>query len=170
MKKTILLALAILYAAAITAQNQATLADAQISFVFVSKKVNGTLSGFRSSSTIDLQTITNSKFKGTVDATTLDTDNFLRNWSLKGDKYFDVDNFPELRFEGTMITETPNGFTVNGDLTLKGITKPFAIDFQWAGKKLVGKGKLNTTDYGIEIIKKKREDNEVTIQFSFAVK
>ena len=150
-------------------QNQGILSHAEISFTFVSKNVKGTISGFNSSSRIDLNNISNSKFKGSVETTSLDSGNFLRNWSLKSGKYFDTDTYPTISFESTSIIAEDLGFTVAGQLNMKGISKPITIAFREEDGTLVGTTALYSTDFGIDIIKKSREANKVLVEMSFKV-
>lgn len=169
MKKIILLILVSCTTAFLFGQDQGTLSDADISFTFVSKKVNGTISGFSSSSKIDKNNISSSKLNGSVDTKTLDSGNFLRNWSLKGGKYFDTDTYPTIHFKSTSIEELKVGFIVTGQLTIKGISKPITIAFQDEGNRLVGSTTLFSSDFGINIMKKSREANKVVVKMSFKV-
>jgi polyisoprenoid-binding protein YceI len=48
---------------------------------------------------------------------------------LKGSDFFDVDKFPQLTFHSTRIERTgENGLKVDGDITLRGITRPMTLD------------------------------------------
>ncbi|MRH99539.1 hypothetical protein GH721_03240 [Kriegella sp. EG-1] len=145
-----------------------TIKSAEISFNFVAKDVDGTISGFSSDSQIDLNAIENSKFKGTVSVKTIKTGIFLRDWALKGSKYFNEELHPKLLFESTAIQKTAKGFTVQGILTIKAIEKPLSISFIKNGKQLIGTATLNTSDYGINI-KKQDEDNTVNVSLSFTL-
>ncbi|WP_350285771.1 YceI family protein [uncultured Croceitalea sp.] len=151
----------------LTAQNKA-IKSAEVTFEFVAKGVDGTIAGFTSASTIDFDNLQNSVFKGAVAVETLDTDNGLRNWSLKGRKYFNEDSYPKISFESTTITQKDDTYKVQGTLTLKGTKKPLTITFTKNGNTLVGKASLYTSDFGINI-KKKREDNLVKITFRFVL-
>ena len=51
------------------------------------------------------KSLENSIFKGSVDSKTLDTNNGLRNWSLRSGKYFDVDDHPKITFESKEISK-----------------------------------------------------------------
>lgn len=150
----------------VTAQNT-TIKSSKISFTFASKNVKGTLIGFESTSNIDLNAIENSKFKGTVDAATIDTGNSVRNWSLRRGKYFDVDKYPKITFESSSIVASANGFTVKGQLTIKATTKPITIDFIRTDTSFTGTTTLFSSDYGITIIKKEKEKNKVDVKFVF---
>ena len=53
---------------------------------------------------------------------------------LKGDKWIDVAQFPEIIFKSTQVTVTGNNAAdVTGDLTLHGITKPVTLKITYNG-------------------------------------
>lgn len=139
--------------------------SAEVTFNYVSKDVDGTISGFESTSKVDLDNLESSKFKGSVDVGTIKSGIFLRDWSLKGSKYFDADQYPKIYFESNNITATSNGFLVTGTLTIKNIKKSVAFDFKRNGKQLIGTTTLFSSDYGIHI-KKKHEDNKVLVKIT----
>lgn len=143
-----------------------TIKSGEITFNFVSKDVDGHISGFESSSTLDLEKPENSKFKGSVAVKTIRTGIFLRDWSLKGGKYFDEDEHPKIYFVSSAITSTSDGFTVRGMLTIKDNDKLVTIDFKKNGNQLIGTTTLYSSDFGINI-KKKRDDNKVIVQMVF---
>ena len=151
----------------LTAQNT-TIKSAEITFEFVSKGVDGTIAGFTSASTIDFDNLENTVLKGSVAVETLDTNNGLRYWSLKGRKYFNEDSYPKIYFESTAIIQEAETYKVKGTLTLKGTKKPLTITFTKNGNTLIGKASLYTSDFGINI-KKKREDNLVKVTFRFVL-
>ena len=152
----------------ITGQKTSTITSAEITFEFVSKSVKGTLEGFESQSTIDWDTLENSSFKGSVQSKTLDTNNGLRNWSLRSGKYFDVDDYPLITFESNQVTQTNDALLVKGILSIKGIEKEITITFKRNGKQLIGTTSIYSIDYGIKI-KKNREDNLVKVKMTFDV-
>ncbi|PKB00533.1 polyisoprenoid-binding protein YceI [Flavobacteriaceae bacterium MAR_2009_75] len=145
------------------AQNTTDISSADITFTFISKNVEGSVSGFKSSSNIDLAHIENSKFVGSVAVETLKTGNFIRDWSLKGNKYFDADSHPRLSFESTEIVKMDDGsYSVNGNLTIKGIEKPITFRIERRDNRLLGTTTLFTSDFDIHI-KDQREDNKVIV-------
>jgi len=90
--------------------------------------------------------------------------NFLRDWSLKG-KYFDEDNYPKINFKSTAVEQLGDKIKVTGELTIKATTKTQVFEFTKNNKQLIGSGTLNAFDYGIKI-KKKRQDNTVTVNIT----
>ncbi len=157
----LLLILAILWVGQVNAQS--VIVSAEISFVFVSKDVEGTIGGFSSESSIDLEQLLNSRFKGAVLVDDLRTGNFLRDWSLKSSKYFDSDEYPNILFQSTDIIEKDGGFVVSGQLSIKDVSRNTSIVFRREGKKLTGTTAIYSSDFGIDI-KKKREDNLVEVK------
>jgi len=143
--------------------------DANISFTFVAKDVNGTLEGFTATSTIDWENPENSVIEGAVLSKTIKTGNFLRDWSLKGSTYFNVDDYPTISFKSTAVKKEGNVLLIDGDLTIKGITKPISIRFTKTGKKLKGTATLFSSDFDITILKKGRISNKVLVRFDLEI-
>ncbi len=156
----------LLMLAPVLAMGQQKIASAKISFEFVDKGVKGTISGFESRSKLDWDNLEASVLEGTVATETLDTNNGLRNWSLKSGKYFDKSDHPKIHYKSSSITKNGDLYLVEGSLTIKGISKTLPIRFTSEGKQLIGTATLYSSDFDIKI-KKKREDNKVTVRFEF---
>lgn len=150
------------------AQKPVKIVSAEITFEFVSKKVKGTINGFESQSRIDWNNLENSYFKGSVESKSLDTDNGLRNWSLRSGKYFDVDDYPRITFESTNVQREGDSLMVTGILNIKGNEKEILITFKKKGQQLIGTTSLYSIEYGIKI-KKKREENLVNVKMVFDI-
>lgn len=71
--------------------------------------------------------IAKSTVKITVDVSTIDTGVAARDADLKSDKWFDVAKFPTATFTSTGISKSGDGLTINGDLTLHGVTKAVVL-------------------------------------------
>lgn len=52
---------------------------------------------------------------------------------LKGDDFFDVANHPTARFVSTGVTPAGDRWTMNGNLTIKGVTKPVQLTVRFVG-------------------------------------
>ncbi|MEO0571672.1 MAG: YceI family protein [Bacteroidota bacterium] len=142
-------------------QNEFT--SAKITFEFPSKNVKGSIEGFESQSQIDWKVPSNSIFKGSVASATLDTNNGLRNWSLRGSRYFNVKDYPKIVYSSRAVRKIGTSWMVEGDLMIKGNTKSVSFEFKEDNGKLIGKASLYSSDFGIKI-KKSREDNLVLIK------
>ncbi|MBV9440350.1 MAG: YceI family protein, partial [Candidatus Eremiobacteraeota bacterium] len=61
------------------------------------------------------------------DVTKLTTQNDRRDSELRGPDWFDAARYPTMTFVMRSISGTPQAFTMTGDLTLHGQTKPITI-------------------------------------------
>jgi polyisoprenoid-binding protein YceI len=64
----------------------------------------------------------------TLDVKSIDTKSADRDADLRGDSWFDVTKYPTITFKSTSIVAGAGGaFTMNGDLTMHGVTKPVTL-------------------------------------------
>jgi polyisoprenoid-binding protein YceI len=73
---------------------------------------------------------TKSTINITIDVSTVDTGVGMRDNDLKSDHFFDVAQFPTATFVSTSVAKSGNGFTVTGNLTLHGVTKPVTLSVE----------------------------------------
>lgn len=115
--------------------------------------VDGSFTGFDGSITFDPQNTATATFDVSVNAATVNTDNNLRDEHLKADGYFDVKNNPRIRMVSDKITGKNGSYVFNGQLTIKGKTKPVSFPFTSSAVSdgLVFKGsfKINRRDFGV---------------------
>lgn len=66
-----------------------------------------------------------------IDAKTVNTGNDMRDNHLRGEDFFDVKNYPQIRFVSVKVDGTKKNGTlfVSGKLTMKGITKDVSFPF-----------------------------------------
>ncbi len=166
MRKIVIVIFVFAFQSYLLGQEYRKIASASINFVFVEKDVEGSFEDFSSTSTIDLETIENSNFSGSVTTESIKTGNFLRDWSLRGDKYFNADEFPKITFKSNKVTKEQALILVDGILTIKGISNPIQIRFKKEKNQLIGSTALFSSDYDITILKKGKESNKVMVNFT----
>ena len=71
--------------------------------------------------------ITKSTVNATIDVTGVDTGEDARNNHLKSADFFDVATYPTATFASTSVAKSGDGLTINGNLTLHGVTKPVVL-------------------------------------------
>jgi polyisoprenoid-binding protein YceI len=97
-------------------------------------KVRGSFNDFEASGYFDAASPEKSHVEVTIKATSIDTRNADRDAHLRSNDFFDMDNFPEITFVSTNVELVdPGTYRVTGDLTIKGVTKPVSIDFEYTG-------------------------------------
>jgi polyisoprenoid-binding protein YceI len=74
--------------------------------------------------------VTKSTVTATIDLTGLDTGEDARNTHLKSPDFFDVANNPSATFTTTSVAKSDSGLTINGNLTVHGVTKPVVLNAQ----------------------------------------
>jgi polyisoprenoid-binding protein YceI len=97
-------------------------------------KVRGSFNEFEGSGYFDPDDPSRSRLELTIKAHSIDTRHPDRDAHLRSNDFFDMENHPEIRFVSTSVEPLVDGrFRVNGDLTIKEVTKPVAIDFEYTG-------------------------------------
>ncbi|MBI3419360.1 MAG: polyisoprenoid-binding protein [Proteobacteria bacterium] len=76
----------------------------------------------------------NSKVDTTIDIASVDTHNAKLEDELRNDQWFNAVKFPTATFHSTKITRTaPDLFTMEGDLTMMGVTHPVTLNVAFHG-------------------------------------
>jgi polyisoprenoid-binding protein YceI len=70
----------------------------------------------------------------TFSAKDIDTQSADRDKDLRSADWFEVDKFPTMTFVSKSVTGTPQAFTLVGDLTMHGVTKPVTLNAKELGK------------------------------------
>jgi polyisoprenoid-binding protein YceI len=99
----------------------------------------------------------NAKVSFTADVNSVDTGNEQRDGHLKSGDFFDNEKHPQISFESTNYNAAEG--KINGNLSMKGITKPvsFEVEFNgtnndpWGNHKagFSLSGKINRKDWGL---------------------
>lgn len=97
-------------------------------------KVRGSFNQFEGEGYFDADDPANSRLQLTIDAASIDTRNADRDGHLRGNDFFDMEQYPTITFVSTSVEAVGDStYRVSGDLTLKGVSKPISIDFEFAG-------------------------------------
>jgi polyisoprenoid-binding protein YceI len=70
---------------------------------------------------------------GTVDVSTIVTFDETRDGHLQSPDFFDTQRYPELRFESTSVETRGDELVVEGELTIKNVTKPVELRGSFVG-------------------------------------
>jgi polyisoprenoid-binding protein YceI len=127
-----------------------------ISFeVDASVSIKGTFDKWSSTLTFTSPDVTTGVLDVEIQAATVNTGSGFKDSKLKSDDFFDIAQNPLITFKSTKITQTgPNTFEVDGNFTIRGVTKPEKLSLTVSGKG-TGSGVINGTmafdrkDYGM---------------------
>lgn len=138
---TVLLASSLSFAAAQTNSWQIDPAHSEADFTIRHmgiSNVHGRFGNINGVITLDEKDPTKSSVNATIDAATVDTGVSQRDGHLKSPDFFDVAKFPTITFVSKSVTRTGNNYTVVGDLTMHGVTKPVTLHLDELGKEQPG--------------------------------
>jgi polyisoprenoid-binding protein YceI len=102
--------------------------------------------------------VTKSSVEFSAKVTSVDTGVAGRDGHLRRDDFFDVEKFPDMTFKSTSVKKKGKNLIVNGDLTLRGVTKPVSIPFAITGflpgergtrMGITGETTINRRDFGV---------------------
>lgn len=96
-------------------------------------QVRGTFSDYDVEIAYDDADITSSHLDVTVRVASIDTHNDDRDEDLRGATFFDVTRTPVATFRSERIERTDSGYTAEGPLTIKGITRNIDLPFTLTG-------------------------------------
>jgi polyisoprenoid-binding protein YceI len=123
--------------------------------VDASMKVQGRFQKWKSSLTFTSPDVSTGVLAIDVDAASVDTGDGMKNGVLKGSKFFDIKNNPDISFHSTKISQTgPNSFAVTGVFKIRGVSKPQTLTLTTTGREtgsgtIKGTMSFNRKDYGM---------------------
>jgi polyisoprenoid-binding protein YceI len=79
----------------------------------------------------------------TLSVKDIDTQSADRDRDLRSADWFEVDKYPTMTFVSKSVSGTPQAFTVVGDLTFHGVTKPVTLTGKELGKVSDARGKTH---------------------------
>ncbi len=123
-------------------------------------KVRGSFNEFDGSGHFDADDPAKSDLQLTISAASIDTRNADRDAHLRSNDFFDMGTFPEIAFASTSVEPVDaEHYQVTGDLTIKGVTRPVTVSFEYAGNALdpfgnrriglEGSTTINRKDWGV---------------------
>jgi polyisoprenoid-binding protein YceI len=95
-----------------------------------------------------------------INAASIDTRSADRDGHLQSPDFFDVANFPKITFVSTSVKDSGSDkIVVEGNLTIKDVTKPLSITFEYTGTAtdpfgnarfgFEGESEINRKDFGL---------------------
>ena len=122
--------------------------------------VRGRFAGVAGSVSLDDGNPRNARLDVTIDVNSIDTRQEQRDAHLRSSDFFDVARFPTMRFVGSKIEGDITGdFTVGGELTIRGVTRPITLEATsegrgpdpWGSERagFSAKGKVNRSEFGL---------------------
>ncbi|MGF7217316.1 polyisoprenoid-binding protein YceI [Spirosoma lacussanchae] len=144
-------------------------------------EVDGNFKTFDAKITAAKADLSDAVFEFTADVNSINTDNDRRDGHLKGPDFFDAAKYPAITFRSKSFRKVEGKkYTMVGDLTMHGVTKPVTLDITMTGpvamKGMGGKeqdkagfkvgGTLKRSDFGVGTIPVVVVSDEVEIKLN----
>ncbi len=124
-------------------------------------KVRGSFETFEGTAELNFDEPSKSSATVSFDIDSIKTGQAQRDEHLRTNDFFDAPTFPKGTFVSTAVNKVDDEtFELVGDLTLKGVTKPVTITFEYTGSAtdpynnvrqgFEGNATINRKDWGIE--------------------
>lgn len=122
--------------------------------------VRGQFKKYRGTVNLNPTDFTRSSIEGEIDVASIDTGNSQRDDHLRTGDFFDAPNHPTIKFKSTRIeAKADQEYVVHGDITIRGVTKPIALEVEFLGTSKNPWGKtvaglsahasVNRKDFGV---------------------
>ena len=96
----------------------------------------------------------------TVQLASIDTGNADRDNHIRSADFFEVDAHPVMTFRSTGVRPNGDGYALDGELTLKGVTRPLTLDVELGGfgpdpyggvrSGFTAVGEIKRSDFGVD--------------------
>lgn len=115
----------------------------------VISNVTGSFKKFEGKIVTQEENFNNAKVYFTIDVKSIDTNQAQRDGHLQSSDFFASDLYPEITFESTsFVNVVGSDYRMDGNLTLRGVTKPIELNVEYGGSEDSGHGILK---HGFEI-------------------
>lgn len=122
-------------------------------------KVRGKFTTF-SGEIVTRENLFDSSVTATIDLGSIDTGNAQRDGHIRSADFFEVDANPTMTFQSTGIRADGGDYVLDGDLTLKGVTRPVSLALEVGGfgpdpyggvrAGFTATGEIKRSDFGID--------------------
>lgn len=123
-------------------------------------KVRGTFTGFSGAITIADDPL-QSSVAASVDMSSIDTRDANRDAHLRSADFFHVEDHPNMTYRSTSVRPDGDSYVVDGELTLRGVTRPVQLNLEfngvsadpWGGTRagFSAATEINRRDFGVDI-------------------
>lgn len=110
---------------------------------------SGEFGGLKGTISFDPANLASSKFDASIDVSTINTGNGMKNTHAKSEKWFDAEKYPTIRFSSSAITNATVGYEAKGILEMHGVKKEITIPFTFENSVFKGSFQVNRLDYNV---------------------
>ena len=110
------------------------------SYVLSGEVVNGRMPVTSAEVMLDFRRPANSRVAAVLSAAEADAGPFFADAAMKSAEVLDTGRFPTIRFRSTRVSETGSGAVVEGEITIRDITRPITLNAEFYRQRGTGAG------------------------------
>jgi polyisoprenoid-binding protein YceI len=119
-------------------------------------KVRGAFNDFEGTAHLDGDDPTKSSASVSIEVASVDTRQPQRDDHLRNNDFFDAATYPKITFVSTSVEKlSEETFRMTGDLTIKNVTRPVSVDFEYSGSATDPYGNQRVGFEGSTVINRK---------------
>jgi polyisoprenoid-binding protein YceI len=118
--------------------------------------IQGRFDQFGGEFTIDAANPDKSAFTITINPASIDTNNQKRDDHLRSPDFLNAKQFPAMKFKSTAVRPINGGYSVTGDFTMHGVTKPITLELIGGRTQEMPKG-VQRTGFSSEFVLKRAD-------------
>ena len=121
--------------------------------------VTGNFNVFTGTVATEQEDFSTAAIEFSAELNSINTNNEQRDQHLKSADFFDAEKYPKLQFSGGTLKQNGADWTLQGDLTIKDVTRSVSFDVEFAGTQkdpwgnlkagFSLNGKINRNDFGL---------------------
>lgn len=122
-------------------------------------KVKGSFTSFDAAVEANEENLSGALIDFKIATESINTNNADRDNHLRSADFFDAEQYPYITFKANDIVQKDDEYELNGDLTIKGVTRPATFEVEYGGKgtnpwgvevvAFNAEGKINRKDFGL---------------------
>ncbi len=122
-------------------------------------KVRGNFGDWSAELDLDPEDLTRSRVQATIEAASIDTGVADRDNHLRSADFLDVEKHPHISFSSRSVEKAGSDYRVQGDLTIRGTTRPVTLEVEalgsgkdpWGNQRMgfAARATVNRKDFGL---------------------
>lgn len=138
---------------------------------FSGTEAEGVFKTFSGDIVFDEENLASSYCMLSIEVTSINTGNGMKNKHAVSDKWFDAEKYPYIEFQSSQFSKTESGFLATGKLKMHGIENEVVIPFTFENNVFASRFSVNRLDYHVGTMKgsSKKVSNEIKLDLSIPV-
>lgn len=117
---------------------------------FSTTKAEGSFTDLKGIIEFDATDLDNANFDVSVATVSIQTGNKTKNKHAVGESWLDANHHPRISFQSHSFQKTGAGYTVDGQLSIRGESEAVSIPFSFEDKVFSGELTVDRKDFGID--------------------